>query len=47
MIDVPRSVLPDPEPGDDLATNRPGQELRQKLNRPGVSWSLYKTRGGS
>ena len=30
MSDVTRPVLPDPEPGDDLATNRPGQELRQK-----------------
>ena len=30
MSDVPRPVLPDPEPSDDLATNRPGQELRQK-----------------
>jgi len=30
MSDVTRPVLPDPEPGDDLATNRPGHELRQR-----------------
>lgn len=30
MSDVTRPVLADPESGDDLATKRPGQQLRQK-----------------
>ena len=30
MSDVTRPVLPEPESGDDLAANRPGDELRQK-----------------
>ncbi len=30
MSDVSPPVLPEPEPGDDLVTNRPGHELGQK-----------------
>jgi hypothetical protein len=30
MSDATPPVIPEPEPGDDLAANRPGHELQQK-----------------